>query len=312
MISAVSSMATALYVLRQNDDKNGSERSGVDAILSILNDKPDVAEARTAGSARPIVADESGTEEPKAEKISIKKPFTYRVFGDPLYNRADLTHGYGATYCVDMPDEIRDAPWFARQRGEIMYGSEAIIAPEKARHPSRPSFASNVVVATTLTQAEDTAWSDQVKAAKDLAASWVAEAISRNTQYHLIEQKDISAGSDDIEHDVHLNNRMQSHNFCVSGGMSGGYFDDRTFNQRVTFKDTGEVDLKPFQLKSDDGKVLVEMTENGHLLTYNRDGSVNEEYNRAQTGYLAAEKTSYAEYICLAAYTMDDEELDFY
>lgn len=312
MISAVSSMSTALYVLRQNDDKNGTEKSGVDAILSILNDKPDVAEVRKAASAKPVAANENETAEATAEQTSVKKPFAYTICGDPLYNRADLTHGNGASFCVDIPDEIRDSPWLAWKYGEMMYGSEAIMAPEKARHPSKPSFASNVVVATTLAQAEDTAWAEQVKAAKDLAVSWVAEAISRNTHYHPIAQKDISAGSDNIEQDVYLNNRIQKHNVFASAGTGGGYYDDQSFNQRVTVKDTGEVDLKPFQIKSDDGKVLVEMTENGHLLTYNRDGSLNEEYNRAQTGYLAAEKTSYAEYICLAAYTMDDEELDFY
>lgn len=328
MIGSIKSYSSALLLLATKDGADKAGATASDAIVGIVNGQSNLTNATQLLTFRSAsMADSAPSSSDKAAKgkeDTAAEPeyapnldhrheaggISYDECGERRTAKTEM-HYAGASYSVAGIKSRSE--WSAAN-----YGSGDALVRAGSRWAS-PSYASKVVEATTFKSAEADAWNDAVQGAQDNILDFISGVLEANHKFHVLDQIDLQS-SNNVGHDLRVNNMIRGENMMAIAELEdyhGSAFLRQGAPEGVM---TGNAEtgykLNAFQLQDKDGKILAELRANDHLVTYNRDGSIKEDFNRADVGYLVAKfqpscGTS-AKYLALAANVYSEDQLDFY
>lgn len=322
MLAISKSMNTGLLLLRQGGTTS-QENGSADQILNIVNQaksssvstpkapaesKPKEAQegdAKSPGFRNPILANPS-----KYQQLSAKEIDAFSAQQQQTMGTSNIS-GY-ARYAQDFGNEAFRI--IERKiSGLNAFGKDAI-------------YNGKVVEATTLNNSEKTGWQKEVENAEKLTSMLVGTVTEYNSYYHDI--NNIDESRQDIDPSVAriINNYIDDERSTIKNFNKPEYTEGRLSMLgdtigigHISKRDNGEYKIEPYKVMSKDGKLVAEMKDDGHFVTYNEDGSVLKERSRFEVCAELSDghdvkwgfgETRFARYATLV-YT-EDKDLMFY
>lgn len=133
-------------------------------------------------------------------------------------------------------------------------------------------------------------WQLEQEAAMKRTASLIGNVMLANAKYHQLELSDptfgASAGSDWINRSITEHNQhAEEYSFAGVMNMQNA-LSHAGLGNVVSQKETGEYKLNAFKIFSATGKLVSELTDQGHYREYNEDGTLGREMSRLDTSSL--------------------------
>lgn len=137
-------------------------------------------------------------------------------------------------------------------------------------------------------------WDQQLKDAKARASHVIGDVMSANAKYHIIDLMDPANDPYGIYNAwIKIDNdRAETSSFYGVVNM-GNALSHAGVGNVISQKENGEYKLHGFQITSNDGKLVSELTEDGRYIEYNEDGSVRNTLSRAETSQLPQDYSEY-------------------
>lgn len=278
------SISNALQILRPILPDRQASTNEVDEITRIANN---ARTERLAEASRAKLEEASAPEE-KETSTEVRRP-----------KRGTLTQvpGGGFTYTLS-DDDVALAFDFRRLR--------SMVIGEKPATELRGTFQTRLVEATTLNPPVSQAWSAEIEKATEDFGFVVSHVIEFNAEFHTLDRPMRDGKVLDIQ-DFLSDPQLIAEDFATFEAAS--YFQAREtlnmalaeheglsglvkmqldwdiqqnrMNGAIHQIENGEYRLSSYQFKASDGRVVAELKDNGHFVTYREDGSVLRDRNRA-------------------------------
>lgn len=164
----------------------------------------------------------------------------------------------------------------------------SVVTPGNIRAEGK--IADAMMTVQQVKQPEPTPWQKDQEAGLKRSAALIGNVMLANAKYHKLETFNPTFGPDAISN--YVNRMVKDHNdnaeeYSLAGVMNMGYALGRAgVGNVVSQKDTGEYKLNAFQIKNDSGKLVSELTDKGHYIEYNEDGTVSRDMLRLMTSSL--------------------------
>lgn len=298
----ISTVSGSIVLLQQQSTRENADAA--DSILNIVNNaKQQASVAKAIPTKQPAVLEQDADADSES-RFPPPPPGNYLSVDDP-----------------SLPEEVRKVMRLCRRGPGPQYSGEAFYnnllqAFGKPRTVTDLTFHGRVVEATTLAQTAEERWQwelDDAAYRTGVAVGAVAESNSSLHALRLVDEKRqdldvvavkyVNSSIENLKriHDVPL--RLDE--VTELQHMGSSYFSDKVVQVN------GEYKLSAYEIKSQDGRLLAEMKDNGHYITYNMDGSVRREMNRAEVcTELGSQQSLYSR---LAGLLYDDEkDFQFY
>lgn len=161
-----------------------------------------------------------------------------------------------------------------RLSGLNVYGEDAIYTAQS----QTPELTGDV---------DKTDWQKEIDHALHMTSLLVGTITEYNSQFHQLSKIDISQHHIDPNVARVINNYISDENHTMQHIYDPILAEHALWSLRFNtgmnqFKidSNGEYKIDPYKMMSKDGKLVLEMKDNGHLVTYNEDGSVLKERSR--------------------------------
>ena len=255
----ISSASAAITILRQGLFSQQDSENKSDDIINIYNRNKLQGAARE--NARSVLTQLSiDTAESEPDASASESEIVHVVPGGGVY--------------VTLPN---GSPTYEQLRARTNINKSA---------DAQMRASARIVEATTLRLAEnDSAWQKAVDSATQRFRDVVSDVIATNARFHTLDHIDASKTSLSYFEVFGLNcqidtvNRLKNVN--MARPISESTLKDHGINGRIDTLANGELRISAFQISSEDGRLVAELRENGHFVTYNSDGSVWREMDRS-------------------------------
>lgn len=291
----ISSMNSALLILRQGDATRHSYNSEISRIAGTKDLQASVQQVFFAATA--TVAELSTGDDAAVENSATEPPHI-------------MSSEYGTVINLGRnPTPYMEAENYGRL-------AEAVGQPSKVT--SDLKFQSKVVEATTLSEPASEKWQRALEDADRRTGLMVGALAEANVEFHKLNHlvptnpnADASVVSEVNMWIDAVNRRGEDWSRFLSLDPHLKFSNASGLRDNVTLSDSGEYKLSAYQIKTDDGKLVAEMKDNGHYVTYNEDGSIRREMDRSDVTSELASKTSKFSRLASLLYS-DDKDMQFY
>lgn len=299
----ISAMSGSLTLLRQRDNTQSSS-DAADNILNIVNKSKSGASTVEDGMAQKV-ADSSDRALDRSEPEFPKPP--------PGSNVIDIDD-------PSLPEEIKKVSAQLKVRhheyNSIEKYNDLLHEFSRKNTVADLNFHSHVVQATTLSESAADSWERQLDNANYHTGSAVGALAEANAKFHPltpvdINRKDVNEDAIKFVNDIiKLDNKIHEQLTGEVIVSRLAIIDQNGLADKIKRVDGG-YKLSAYEIKSDDGRLVAEMKDTSHYITYNMDGSVRREMNRADvTRELGSQVSMFSR---MAGVLYDDEkDFEFY
>lgn len=182
--------------------------------------------------------------------------------------------------------------------------------------PVTAKFQAILVEATALAETTSDKWERALRDATHRTSKLVGRVMEINAMYHKLDYFQPQTQNADPDAVKYVNEFIYEENYKASRTSQGLHkvmvrAENLGLQDSINESETGELTISAYQIKTDDGKLVAEMKENGHYVTYNENGTVRREMNRSEIASELSSQTSLFSRLASILYS-DHEDMHFY